>query len=52
MLIFSANVEMDLVFDAVCTVTVPATKLPSQWSLRDRKHGKKASQIGKKKSGP
>lgn len=33
---------MDLIFDAVCTVTVPATKLPSHLSLRDRKHGEKS----------
>jgi len=34
----------------VCIGRVPATELPSHLSSRDRKYGKKASQIGEKES--
>lgn len=37
--------------DAVGTITDTARKLPSHWSLRNRKHEKKASQIGEKNLG-
>lgn len=46
---FNASVEMDLLLDAVGTVRVPATKLPSHLILRNRKHGKKSfTERGKK----